>query len=157
MIKKKSLFTYSMFFIVCFSLDRLSKWLAFNNLQNKLIAISDNLNLSIVWNKGISWGLFGNSTSFHFWLLTSFIILVITIFTLYTFIQYKNNSDITFETIVIAGALSNVFDRFLYGSVLDFVDFYINTWHWPTFNVADICVVIGILGLVIRNILCSQD
>ena len=53
---------------------------------------------------------------------------------------------------VIAGAVSNFFDRIYYGAVIDFIDFHYGAWHWPTFNIADMCIVMGIGGIFLRGI-----
>ena len=148
------LFYYSMLFVFCLSVDRISKWLVLNNIDMFPIEISSNLRLSVIWNKGVTWGMFNSISSESYLLMISVILLVILVFVFYTFIQYQNKFNIAFESMVLAGSISNIMDRFFYGSVLDFINFYIDSWSWPIFNFADVFIVVGILGIVIRNILC---
>ena len=57
-----------------------------------------------------------------------------------------------FEALVLSGAVSNFIDRLYYGAVVDFIDCYVAHWHWPTFNVADACIVVGIGGIIGRGL-----
>ncbi len=149
---KKSLFFYVALFSICFLADRVSKWWAVKTLQNQKIVVSDYLNFSLAWNRGISWSLFHYDSSVGFSLLTAFIILVVIVFLIYVFVQYKNYIDVTYQTLVLAGALSNIVDRFWYQAVVDFIQLHSNNWYWPTFNIADVCVIIGILGILITSL-----
>lgn len=156
MITKKSFF-YSLFFIVCFLTDRVSKFCILNYLLDGYKKITPYFNLSIAWNKGVSWSFLSFDSTTGFALLTAFILCVIVIFSIYTFIQYKNRSNILFEIMVLAGALSNVVDRFMYGAVLDFLEFHLGTWYWPTFNIADVFVVVGVFGIILKSMIESYD
>ena len=59
--------------------------------------------------------------------------------------------------LIIGGAVSNVIDRFLYGAVVDFLDFYIGSYHWPTFNVADSAICIGAFLICIRSVFMKRE
>jgi signal peptidase II len=150
MTKNKPIW-YFCIFVFCFFVDRISKFFAIKLLQNDLV-VNKNINFSLIWNRGISWGLLNFESNVAFWLLTFFIFGVIIIFFVYTFIQYKNNFDITFETLVLSGAGSNIIDRVIYGAVVDFIEFHVHDWYWPTFNIADAFVVVGIVGILIRSV-----
>ena len=143
---------YIMLFGLFFLFDRLSKWWAVSALRDEPAVISDYLNLSLMWNRGVSWSLFSYDSLIGFSILTGFILLVIVLFMVFVFVQYKNYHNISFEVLVLAGALSNVVDRFWYGAVVDFLQFHVNAWYWPTFNVADMCVVVGVVGMLIKNL-----
>jgi len=136
-----------------FFADRLTKWLAVLYLQKKDLPIFLYLQLSFSWNRGVSWGMFGNSSQAGFYLLTAIIAGIIILFSVFTVMQYRNQEPILFELCIVAGALSNFFDRIYYGAVVDFILFYINSWQWPIFNVADACIVIGIGGVILRGLL----
>ena len=153
--KKKNYKLYLLIGIACFILDRTTKTWALHALSELPKIISPNLNLILLWNRGVTWGLFHSISPFGFFLLTLFILLVIIFFFLYTFVQYKNCYDITFETLVLAGALSNIVDRFWYGAVIDFIEFHVYDWFWPVFNFADVFVVIGITGMMFKYFLGS--
>ncbi|MFH1831225.1 MAG: signal peptidase II [bacterium] len=141
---------YALFFLTCFLLDRISKLCILKYITEPKL-ITDYFNLSIAWNKGVSWSLLSFDSMLGKSLLTAFILCVIVCFSIYTLIQLKNRHNIMFEVMVLAGALSNVVDRFLYGAVLDFLEFHLQTWYWPTFNVADIFVVVGVFGIILKN------
>lgn len=135
--------------------DRISKWLALTYVQYETVPVLPCLDFSLSWNRGITWGVFGGSSEMGFYLLTSLIGAIILIFAAYTFMQYYQNEPILFELFVLSGATSNFFDRIYYGAVVDFIDFYVGNWHWPTFNIADACIVIGVGGIIIKGLLCS--
>jgi signal peptidase II len=146
---KKFIALFSSLFIV----DRLTKILALSFLSGRDIKIFPGLNLSLVWNKGVSWGFFSYSSKLGFYLLTAIIFLVIVGFFIYTIDIYMSGRLVFFETFILAGAVSNFFDRIYYGAVIDFIDFHICRWHWPTFNFADAFIVIGIGGIIGRALL----
>jgi signal peptidase II len=146
--------SYLFFFISVFFADRITKLWALQNLKLKDILVSPYLNLSLVWNKGVSWGLFSSDSQFGFYFLTFVIVIVVVLFAAHTFLMLKRNKEsIFFEILILAGAVSNLLDRFLYRGVIDFIDFHIGFWHWPTFNLADVFVVVGVFGIVGRHLL----
>jgi len=147
------IFLYSSIFLLTFFLDRITKFWAFNYLQNKTVSCCRFLDFSLHWNRGVSWGMFGESSRFGFYALNFFILLVIGFFVFYTFDQYRQKQSVFFETFVFSGAISNFFDRIYYGAVIDFIDFHVSQWHWPVFNVADAFIVIGIGGIILRGFL----
>ena len=151
---KKILKIISYFFLFIFTviLDRLTKLWVLHNFVSSEKNIFPFLKLSLAMNRGVSFGMFHFKTTFPFVALATFIFFVIVAFGVYTFFRFKNNKNIFFEILVLAGALSNFVDRILYGGVIDFIDFYISSWHWPTFNFADMFIFIGIAGMFIRNL-----
>ncbi len=150
MTKKLKVFIYILLFIFTFTLDRFTKTWALNNLINKDIKLFKGLNFTLVWNRGISWGLFSFKSFWGFLFITSIILAVLVLFILHVCYQFKKRRKIYFELLILVGAVSNMLDRFLYGAVADFIDCYILTWHWPTFNFADVFVVIGVFGILGR-------
>ncbi len=146
------IFRYAFLFITCLGIDRWTKWLALSNAVDA--QIFPILNFSLMWNRGVSWGLFHGASACGFYILTSFIILVTIALAYYAFYHqlYKNKQSIWLETLVLAGAVSNLIDRFIFGGVIDFIQFHLGSWYWPTFNIADILVVGGVIGLFIKNI-----
>lgn len=144
-------------FILILLLDRVTKWWALSHLQRNDFVIFPGLALKLAWNRGVSWGLFNGSSTAGFWILTSLVALIILFFTFYTINQYKKGQSILLEMLVLSGAVSNFFDRIYYGAVIDFIDCYAYGWHWPTFNVADACIVLGIGGIIYKLAVCPES
>ncbi len=140
-----------------FALDRLTKWWALSALAIGDMDIVPGISLSLTFNRGISWGLFHHISPSMFWLLTMSVALVIAIVAWYTYYVYTMGIEVTPYLIIISGALSNILDRFMYGGVVDFIDCYIGTWHWPTFNIADSFIVMGAIWLMWRTVYDGLD
>ena len=135
------------FFIFC--LDRISKQYVINlnnNSFGKELAISKNLNISLIWNEGIAFGLFSFDKSNLYNYLTVFIGLVI-LFLIYLALVTVNYKKY-FLLLIIGGALGNFCDRVLYSAVPDFIDFHVGNFHWFTFNVADIFITLGVIFMI---------
>ncbi|MFH0898476.1 MAG: signal peptidase II [bacterium] len=148
---KNTISFYGTLFSLFFILDRVSKFLVLTSVHEDTAIIHNFFTLSVTWNKGVSWSLLSFKSTLGTSLLTGFILCVIVSFGIYTYINYKKGLNIILEIMVLAGALSNIADRFLYGAVLDFLEFNFETWYWPTFNIADILIVVGILGIILKN------
>ena len=122
----------------------------FENFNDQKIFITSFLNIYLIWNEGIAFGLFssGNENVYNFITFLIFIINLIIIYILF------NLNDIRkyFFMIVLGGSLGNLFDRLIYNSVPDFIDFHINNFHWFIFNPADIFITIGITCLILDEI-----
>jgi signal peptidase II len=149
---KKNIF-YFFFILFIFILDRISKlWIiSIFNLENNLeIKISSFINLNLIWNKGIAFGLFSYGEKFEYNLLTGLIIMIIAIVFL-MIIKTKGFEKYGF-LMILGGALGNIFDRLYYSAVPDFIDIYYKNFHWFVFNVADIFITIGVLMLIINEI-----
>ena len=152
MTTPKKTFSYFLLFVFIISSDIATKIWALKNLISQNITVCPYLNFGLSINRGVSWSFFSSQSNLKFYLLTLLIITIISIFIIHTYKEYKNQKNIFFEILIISGAISNIIDRFLYSGVIDFIDFHINTWHWPTFNIADISIVIGIIGVLGRYI-----
>ena len=140
------------FFIFC--LDRISKEYVINlnnNSFGKELAISKNLNISLIWNEGIAFGLFSFDKSNLYNYLTVFIGLVI-LFLIYLALVTVNYKKY-FLLLIIGGALGNFCDRVLYSAVPDFIDFHIANFHWFTFNVADIFITLGVICMIVLELI----
>ena len=150
-MKRRDLISILIGYIILFfgvlGLDRITKTWAIKNLMFQNINIFLGFNLSLTFNRGVVFGLFSSKNSFYFCGVSGLVILILAAFSFYTFWEFKKGRSIICHIMLASGALSNVIDRFLYGGVVDFIDIYAFSWHWPTFNVADIFVVIGIFGI----------
>ena len=151
-ILKKNIF-YFLFILFIFILDRVTKlWIIsiFNSENNLEIKISSFINLNLIWNKGIAFGLFSYGEKFEYNLLTGLIIMIISIVFWMT-IKTKGLEKYGF-LMILGGALGNIFDRLYYSAVPDFIDIYYKNFHWFVFNVADIFITVGVLMLIINEI-----
>ena len=104
------------------------------------------LNLVHARNRGVAFSIFADSESP--WLRGVLIVLALTAVALFAWMLASGRAGTRAErwgfALVLGGATGNVLDRIFYGSVLDFLDFYVRDWHWPAFNVADSCLSIGV-------------
>ena len=149
MIFKNLLNNISLIFLI-FLLDRVSKIYVINldkKLSGSEIFLSKYLNISLIWNEGIAFGLLSFNQENLYNLLTFLIILIIFFILIMTF---KSSGLKKIALIMIlGGALGNVFDRILYKAVPDFIDFHIGNFHWFVFNVADIFITLGIFFMIL--------
>ena len=151
MLKRNIFYFFLILFI--FILDRISKlWIIsiFNSENNLEIKISSFINLNLIWNKGIAFGLFSYGEKFEYNLLTG-LIIIITVIMFWMIIKTKGLEKYGF-LLILGGALGNIFDRLYYSAVPDFIDIYYKNFHWFVFNVADIFITVGVLMLIINEI-----
>ena len=146
----KSLLINTLLTFFIFLLDRISKIYVIN-LDDKFLGSeifsSKYLNIFLVWNEGIAFGLFSSNEN-NFYNIFTLIIIFIIIIILYMTIQSKGLQKYSL-LMILGGALGNVFDRILYKSVPDFIDFHIGDFHWFIFNIADIFITIGVIFMVL--------
>ena len=148
-LKKENCYLLAIILFI-FGLDRYSKIEIINNFSDTSVYLNDFLNFDLIWNTGIGFGFFSTNSTLVYNLVTILIILVI-LFIVSMFIVSERLDKLIYS-IVIGGALGNLYDRFVYKAVPDFIDIHYNNFHWFTFNVADIFITIGILILILRNI-----
>ena len=152
-MNKKKIYLF-IFILVLFIIDRISKILILKNFLNNSsseIYINSFLNFSLVWNSGIGFGILQLEANI-FYLLISIIITAINLILIYWMLTSSNYLESIFISIILGGALSNLFDRYYYSSVPDFIDLHYESFHWFTFNIADIFITIGIIGLIIIDL-----
>ena len=133
-------------------LDQLSKQYLISLLAEtqQAINILPFFNLVMVWNKGVSFGMFSNAGQLMpFLLILGALLITCFIIDLYT----KNPAlyNAVSYALICGGAIGNTIDRFLYGAVADFFDFHIGIYHWPAFNIADSCIFIGVALLILES------
>ena len=136
------------FIILLIILDFVTKKIVFNYLSlNSFKSILPVLDLTHIHNYGISFGLFsGTLSSWMIILITS----IITIFIIYFLIQTSNYFEKWGLTLIIAGAISNIFDRLINNYVLDFIYLHYKDFYWPAFNFADIYITFGVLMILFQ-------
>ena len=140
-----------------FLLDRISKIYVIN-LNHKLLGSeifsSNYLNISLIWNEGIAFGLFSFSQTIMYDLLTLFISLVIIVILI---MLIQSNDLRKYPLLMIfGGAIGNLYDRVFYKAVPDFIDVHVNNFHWFIFNVADIFISIGVISMILIEIIGNK-
>ena len=106
-------------------------------------------NLVLVWNRGVSFGLFGaNDGDLQRWVLVAVALGVAAVLAVWLARGVADAWQRWSFRLIVAGAIGNAIDRVLHGAVVDFLDFHYAGWHWPAFNVADSAIVVGALVLV---------
>ena len=153
----KKIFFYFLITLFIFALDRISKIYVINIAETYGqvdIYINKFLNIILVWNSGIGFGLLSFEKQFLYNLITLIIILV-NLVILYLGIKSNNFKGFLFF-IILGGSLGNLFDRLYYSAVPDFIDINYNGFHWFIFNVADIFISVGILCLIFVELLFNK-
>ena len=135
--------------IIIFSLDRISKFYVISQSEKNLsydLFKSKFLNINLVWNEGIAFGLLSFDKDHLYNLLT---ILIIVLIIIIFFMILKSRGFKKYSLLmVLGGALGNLYDRIYFKAVPDFIDFHIGNFHWFIFNVSDIFISLGVLFLI---------
>ena len=147
------------FFLILsiFCLDRFSKIYVINFYEKSFGADLYNskfLNISLIWNEGIAFGLFSFSDKFFYHILTFFIGVVILII----LIMLNKSEGLKKYSLlmILGGALGNFYDRVFFEAVPDFIDFHVENFHWFIFNVSDIFISLGVILMIILEIISNK-
>jgi len=154
---KKFYFNLSIVLIIFF-LDRITKKIVISlNQENfgQQIFSSEYLNISLVWNQGIAFGLFSFSENYIYNFLTTLIALVIFII-LYMILKNDGFKRISL-LMIMGGALGNLYDRIFFSVVPDFLDFHVGNFHWFVFNVADIFITMGVIFMILIELIDNNN
>ena len=157
MIKKQFILNFIIIFFIFF-LDRISKIYILNLAENQGtidITINPFLNIILVWNSGIGFGLFQYDERFAYNLIT-ILILIINFVIIYLLLNSKKFHKILFA-MILGGSFGNLYDRIYYSAVPDFIDLNYNGYHWIDFNVADIFISIGIFALIFHEVFGKKN
>tara|TARA_B100000674_G_scaffold435599_1_gene395287 strand:+ start:41 stop:526 length:486 start_codon:yes stop_codon:yes gene_type:complete len=140
--------------VFIFTLDRISKIYVINLSKNSFdveLFSSKFLNITLIWNEGIAFGLFSSSHEYWYNFLTIVIVLIAIIILIMSI--RENGVQRYFFLIVFGGALGNLYDRFFFKAVPDFIDLHVGNFHWFIFNIADIFITFGVIMLILCEIL----
>jgi signal peptidase II len=132
-------------------LDQLSKWWVLADLMNPpaVIEVTRFFNFVLVWNRGVSFGLFDSDSHWGPILLSSLAVVISVVLFIWLTRAGSRLSAVAIG-MVLGGAVGNVIDRIRYGAVVDFLDFHAMGYHWPAFNVADSAISVGV-GLLLYD------
>ena len=146
----KKLFLNLITLSTIFLIDRLTKLyiLKLVEIENSVdVYLTSYLNLYLIWNKGIAFGLLSMNESLIYNTIT--IIIGIIIIVILFMLWKSDNIQRYFLTLIAGGALGNLYDRIVYTAVPDFIDLHFNGFHWFVFNVADIFITVGVFCLIL--------
>ena len=147
-LSKKFILNFLIVFFIFF-IDRISKKLVIKYSKESTggeLYSSDYLNINLIWNEGIAFGLFSFAEDYFYNFLT-FIILIV-IFIIIRIILNSSGFKKFSLLIILGGALGNLYDRVFFSAVPDFLDLHIGDFHWFIFNIADIFITIGVIFMI---------
>ena len=136
--------------VFIFSLDRISKIYVINLSKNSSdieLFSSKFLNITLIWNEGIAFGILSAIHGYWYNLLTIAIVLIAIVILIMSIRQ--DGTQKYFLLIVFGGALGNLYDRIFFKAVPDFIDLYVGDFHWFIFNIADIFITFGVIMLIL--------
>lgn len=135
---------------LCILLDQLSKFWAISAIpeHRAIVVIPGFFDLVNIRNRGAAFGFLNRSDiEWQFWLFLA--ATLVAVWAIFALARHSKRDDLLFSGLafILGGAIGNLIDRIRMRAVIDFLDFYLGDWHWPAFNVADICICVG-AGLV---------
>lgn len=139
---------------VVFLLDQGSKWLASKFLiMGQPLILVPFFNLTLSHNRGASFGFLNTAGGWQRWFFTAvaFVVSLIILAMLYR-LPRKQNWTACAMTLILGGAIGNLYDRVTLSHVIDFFDFHIENWHFATFNVADSAICIGVAMWILGSL-----
>ncbi len=153
----KTIYINLIIILSIFILDRLTKFyvIYLDKINSGAEIFSSKfLNIYLIWNEGIAFGLFSfqEKNLYNFFTILIFIIITIITFMLVNTKNFKKYPLI----LILGGALGNFFDRIFYNAVPDFIDFHVGEFHWFIFNVADIFITFGVIFMILVELTGSK-
>ena len=156
-LSKNFYISFSIVTLIYF-LDRLTKIFVIQLDKNNLgsdIFNSAYLNIALIWNKGIAFGLF-SFNEVHLYNILSLIISIIVV--ILVIMSLKSHGFKRYSLLmIVGGALGNLHDRIFFNAVPDFIDFHVGNFHWFIFNVSDIFISLGVLFLISLELLNNKN
>jgi signal peptidase II len=144
--------------VLIYFLDRLSKIYIIqldNNNFGQDIFNSAYLNIVLIWNKGIAFGLLSFNETYLYNIISLIIAIIIIVLII---MSLKSQGFKRYSLLmIVGGALGNLHDRIFFNAVPDFIDFHIGNFHWFIFNVSDIFITFGVVGMIILELLDNKN
>jgi len=149
LLSKKFYISFSIVALIYF-IDRLTKIYIIHLDKNNLgsdIFNSAYLNIILIWNKGIAFGLLSLSETYLYNILSLIILIIILILIV---MSLKSDGFKRYSLLlIVGGALGNLHDRIFFNAVPDFIDFHVGNFHWFVFNIADIFISLGVIFMIL--------
>ncbi len=138
--------------------DQITKWLvmAYVLPDGKAVTLTGFLNLVVVWNRGVSFGMFAHDWGGAPWVLSALAVAIVALLCIWLTRAQRRLTAWAIGA-VIGGAIGNVIDRARFGAVYDFVDLHYAGWHWPAFNLADSAITVGVIVLLVDSLLFDRQ
>ena len=159
MEKKNKIFLLNLLIVTTiFLIDRFCKIYVINlyeDISNQQIFLTSFLNVYLIWNEGIAFGLLSFASEEIYNYITLFITLI-NILIIYILFKLTDVRKYYF-LIILGGSLGNLFDRLIYRAVPDFIDFHIGNFHWFIFNPADIFITLGVICLILDEFFIKNE
>jgi signal peptidase II len=156
-LSKNFYISFSIVALIYF-LDRLSKIYVIQLDKNNLgsdIFNSAYLNIVLIWNKGIAFGLLSFSESYLYSIISLIIAIIIIVLVI---MSLKSQGLKRYSLLmIVGGALGNLHDRFFFNAVPDFIDFHIGNFHWFIFNVSDIFITLGVISMIVLELFDNKN
>ena len=152
-LKKENIFIF-LIILFCVLLDRYTKNEVIVNFSENVFFINNFINIDLIWNTGIGFGLLSTESSLIYNLVSALVGVVIVLLCYFTIISEV--TDKLIYAIIIGGAIGNFYDRLIFNAVPDFIDLHYDRYHWFTFNVADIFITLGIIIFLTNEFLKNK-
>ena len=156
-LSKNFYISFSIVALIYF-LDRLSKIYVIQLDKNNLgsdIFNSAYLNIVLIWNKGIAFGLLSFNESYLYNIISLIIAIIIIVLVI---MSLKSQGFKRYSLLmIVGGALGNLHDRFFFNAVPDFIDFHIGNFHWFIFNVSDIFITLGVISMIVLELFDNKN
>lgn len=133
--------------VIVIAVDRIAKFFALSYCAAPRI-LNQFISCELIYNRGISWGLFHSSSNYVFAAVSLAIAAITIVVAIDAVIRSRSGHQVVGEVLVVAGSVANLIDRAWYGGVIDFIGLSYGSYSWPLFNIADICIVLGV-GIMI--------
>lgn len=144
--------------VIVLVMDLLTKrWVELNLTYGQQIMITEFFNLVLTYNAGAAFSFLSDASGWQRWFLSTIAVLVSV---LIVYLLYKNTTNRLFcfaLSLILGGALGNLWDRIMLGHVVDFLDFHVSGYHWPAFNLADSAIFCGAFLLILDSIRSGRN
>lgn len=140
-------------------LDAWTKGLALGHLQlHQPVAVIDGLlNWTLVYNPGAAFSFLSDASGWQRWFFSALAVGISAIVAVWLHRTARHDwRQAAPFALVIGGALGNLVDRLIHGHVIDFIDFYLGSHHWPAFNIADSAIVVGAIGIALASLVADK-
>lgn len=144
----------SLITLIVLLIDQVTKLIIVKYLEDTKIEITSFFNIALVYNKGISFGLFNNIDYSNY--IFASLAAIIVIFLMKWLMTSQSKLESFGLSLIIGGAIGNIIDRIIYIGVVDFLEFHYKEYYWPSFNIADSAICLGVCILLIFSINCEN-